>query len=145
MVVWKYRFVPALLISLSGYIMPVLVSTTVIVCINLTQVEAYVEIKDDYILSIVTRILILLGKCGILLILYKRRLGFTFLSNYTTIPFVRENTGVFLYIIVVFIGMVYRHSFRDSVFSAVMPIQMLSMATILFIFVMLRKELSIQR
>lgn len=145
MCVWKYRFVPALLIALSGYIMPAVVSTTVIVFINFSQADAYIDIKDDLTISNVTRFFILLGIWGFILILYKQRLGFTFLSHYTRIPFVRENAGVYLYMVVVLIGMIYRHAFRDNVFSAVMPIQMLSMATILFIYVMLSKELGLQR
>src|SRR4051812_31385690 len=47
MCVWKYRFVPALLIALSGYMMSALVSTTVMVCIDFTQAGAYIDIKDD--------------------------------------------------------------------------------------------------
>ncbi|WP_204787597.1 hypothetical protein [Paenibacillus oryzisoli] len=145
MCVWKYRFVPALLIALSGYIMPVLISTTVIVCISLTQDEVYNVMKNDSAIFYVTRLFILLGVVTFLMTLYKRRLGFTFLSHYTRIPFNRENVGAYLYMIVVIIGMVYRHAFSDNVFSVVMPIQLLSMATILFFYVMLSKELGIQR
>ncbi|CAN7705541.1 hypothetical protein LJR153_005762 [Paenibacillus sp. LjRoot153] len=145
MCVWKYRFVPALLIALSGYIMPVLISTTVIVCINITQDEAYNVIKNDLTITYVTGFFILLGKLTFLMTLYKGRLGFTFLSHYTRIPFNRENVGVYLYMIVVIIGMIYRHALSDNVFSVVMPIQLLSMATILFLYVMLSKELGFQR
>lgn len=145
MCVCKYRFIPALLTALSGYMMSALVSTAVIVCINFTQVEAYMDIKDDLTISIVTRIFIVLAKCGLLLLLYKQRLGFTFLCHYTRIPFVVENAGVYLYMIVLFIGMIYRHAFRDHVFSAIMPIQILSMATILFIYFTLSKEFGFQR
>ncbi|WP_141692689.1 hypothetical protein [Paenibacillus pectinilyticus] len=140
MFVWKYQFVPALFIAISGYIMAALVSTLVIVCVNFTQAEAYIDIKDDLLISIVTRCLILAAKCGFLLALYKLRLGFTFISNYTKIPLGKENVGIYLYIIVAVIGMVYRNAFRDHVFSAVMPIQMLSMAIVLFLYVMLSKE-----
>jgi hypothetical protein len=145
MCVWKYRFVPALLIALSGYIMPVLISTTVIVFVDFTQDEAYNVIKNDLTITYVTSFLIQLSKFVFLMTLYKRRLGFTFLSHYTRIPFNRANVGAYLYMIVVIIGMIYRHALSDNVFSVVMPIQLLSMATILFIYVMLSKELGFQR
>ncbi len=125
--------------------MPVLISTTVIVCISLTQDEVYNVFKNDLTLFCVTRFFILLGVIAFLMTLHKRRLGFTFLSHYTRIPFNRENVGAYLYMIVVIIGMIYRHSLSDNVFSVVMPIQLLSMATILFIYVMLSKELGFQR
>lgn len=145
MVVWKYRLVPALLISLSGYIMCTFVSTIASVCIDLSQTANYAEMKTNPVIVDVVRYVILLAKLSVLYILYKMRLGFTFLSNYTRIPFNRENAGVYLFIAVVLVGMVYRHSYPGSVFSVAMPIQMLSMAMVLFLYTMLGKELGFQR
>lgn len=123
----------------------VLVSTTTIVSMDFAHAKAYIDVKDDFTISMVARFFILLAKCGLIFFLYKKRLGFTFLTHYTKIPLVRENAGEYLYMIVLIVGMFYRHALRDHVFSAVMPIQMLSMAVFLFIYVMLSKELSFQR
>lgn len=145
MVVWKYRLVPALLISLSGFILSTCVSTIVNVCINLSHPADYVELINNHVVIIVAVNVAILAKFGVLFILYKMRLGFTFLSNYTRIPFNLDNAGVYLFIAVVLVGMVYRHSYPGSVFNVAMPIQMLSMAMVLFLYTMLGKELGIQR
>ncbi|WP_310501229.1 hypothetical protein [Paenibacillus qinlingensis] len=144
-VVWKYRFVPALLMALSGYVMCAFISTTVIVSLNSTQSAEFLEMRNNPVIVNATRAIVVVVKFGILFGLYKFRLGFTFLSNYTKIPLVRENIGVYLFIIVVLLGLIYRHSYPASVYSVAMPIQMLSMAVILFLYTMLGKELSFQR
>lgn len=145
MMVWKFSLVPTLIIALSGYILSVIVSTIVLVCYDLTDLAAYTDIKDDTLTTNLILLLTVMTKFGVLLAIHKLRLGFTFLSNYTRIPLTRENAGFYLFIVVVIIGITYRHSYPDSVLSALMPIQMLSMATVLFIYVMLGKELGFQR
>jgi hypothetical protein len=145
MMVWKFSLVPTLIIALSGYILSVIVSTTVLFCCDLTDLAAYTDIKDDSLTTNLILLLTIMTKCGVLLAIHKLRLGFTFLSNYTRIPLTRENAGFYLFIVVVIIGITYRYSYPDSVLSALMPIQLLSMATVLFIYVMLGKELGFQR
>jgi hypothetical protein len=145
MVVWRFTLVPALIIALSGYILSIIVSTAVLIFCELTEFVTYANMKDDLLTTNIILLLTVMVKCSVLLAIHKLRLGFTFLSNYTRIPLTKENAGFYLFIIVVIIGSAYRHSYPDSVLSALMPIQMLSIATALFIYVMLGKELGFQR
>ncbi|NQX68739.1 hypothetical protein HQN90_21675 [Paenibacillus alba] len=144
-VVWKFSVVPSLLIALSGYILSVIVSTAVLISCEMTEFISYADFGSDSKIANVTLMLILMAKCSVLYLIIKLRLGFTFLSNYTRIPFTPANVGFYLFIAVVIIGITNRHSYADNVLSALMPIQMLSMATVLFLCVMLGKELGFQR
>ncbi|SDN29919.1 hypothetical protein SAMN04487897_102431 [Paenibacillus sp. yr247] len=145
MAVWKFNLVPALIIALSGYILSVIVATGVLIGCELTQFTDYANMKDDPLTTVIILLLTVMAKCSVLLAIIKLRLGFTFLSNYTRIPLTQENVGFYLFIVVVILGIAYRHSYPYSVLSALMPIQMLSIAIVLFIYVMLGKELGFQR
>lgn len=145
MFVWKFSLVPSLIIALSGYIMSVLVSTVVLISCDLTQVATYIDVKSDPLIADMILMLTVLAKCGVLIAIHKLRLGFTFLTNYTRIPPNQENAGFYLFIIVVILGIAYRHTYPESALSALMPIQMLSMGTVLFLYVMLGKELGFGR
>lgn len=125
--------------------MSVLVSTVVLISYDLTQVAPYIDMKSDPLMTNMILLLTVLAKCGVLITIHKLRLGFTFLTNYTRIPPNQENAGFYLFIIVVILGIAYRHTYPDNVLSALMPIQMLSMGTLLFLYVMLGKELGFGR
>ncbi|WNR43696.1 hypothetical protein [Paenibacillus roseipurpureus] len=143
--VWRYRLVPALLIALSGYIITAILGTCVLVCMEMMKVVSYPEVMNRPVDVILIRIISLLAKCAFFFTLSKFRLGFTFLSNYTSIPFTRENAGVYSFILVVLLGIAYRHVYPNSAYSVIMPIQMLIMATLLFIYATLSKEISFHR
>ncbi|TXK85278.1 hypothetical protein [Paenibacillus sp. N3.4] len=143
--VWKFSIVPAILIALSGYICSVIASTGVLIFCDMTQLIAYAGMEESPLTLNLMLLFTLLAKSGVLLVLIKRRLGFTFLTNYTTLPLSKANIGLYLFIIVVFLGIVFRQAYADNVISALMPFQMLSMATVLFLYVMLSKELGFQR
>lgn len=143
--VWRFYTIPAIILALSGYILSIIVSTGVLAIWELTPFTSYADMKDDPGESVIILLLAICLKCGILVGIHKLRLGFTFLTHYTRILPTKENAGFYLFIIVVIIGIVYRQSYPDSVLSALMPIQMLGIATALFIYVMLGKELSFQR
>lgn len=145
MIVWKFSLVPALIIALSGYILSVIVTTSILFFCVVTQVAAFADLKEDNLTTNIILLFIVLVKFGLVMAIRKRRLGFTFLSNYTKISLNSENAGFYLFIIVVILGIAYRQTYPGSVLSALMPIEMLSMAIVLFIYVMLGKELSFQR
>ncbi|UKS24766.1 hypothetical protein LOZ80_24560 [Paenibacillus sp. HWE-109] len=145
MIVWKFSLVPSLIIALSGYFLSIIVSTGVLIGCDMMDWISYAELETDLNTSTMVLLIALIAKFTMLFALLKLRLGFTFLTHYTRIPFTHENAGFYLFIIVVIIGITYRHSYPDSVLSALMPIQMLSVATVLFIYVMLSKELRFQR
>ncbi|MEW9699828.1 hypothetical protein [Paenibacillus sp. SI8] len=137
----KFQVVPAILIALSGYIMSVIIFTGVIILCDITGIIAYPAVDEDPITITLLIALGLFAKCGVILAMLRFRFGFTFLTNYTTIKLCKENAGFYLFILVVMIGIAYRSELQDNMLSALMPIQMLSMATIIFIYMTLRKEL----
>lgn len=143
--VWKFYPIPAVILALSGYILSVIVSTGVFAIWELTPLTSYADLKNAPDKLVIILLLALCVKCSILVGIHKLRLGFTFLTHYTRILPTKENAGFYLFIIVVIVGIIYRHSYPDSVLSALMPIQLLGIATALFIYVMLGKELSFQR
>ncbi|MEB4799275.1 hypothetical protein P5G65_36025 [Paenibacillus chondroitinus] len=143
--VWRFFPIPAVILALSGYILSVIVSTGVYAIWELTPLTSYAAMKNKPDEFVIVLLLVLGAKCGILAGIHKLRLGFTFLTHYTRIMPTKENAGFYLFIIVVIVGIIYRHSYPNSVLSALMPIQLLGIATALFIYVMLGKELSFQR
>ncbi|MFD0697932.1 hypothetical protein ACFQZT_28050 [Paenibacillus sp. GCM10027628] len=139
----KFSPVPAMLIALSGYIMSVIVSTGVIHLCDSTGILSYSAAKEDPLTSSMLLILAIIAKCGIIIAMIKFRLGFTFLTHYSKIKLCKENAGFYLFILTAIVGIFYRNTMQDSTWSALMPFQMLSMATVIFIYVTLRKELGV--
>lgn len=143
--VWKFTVVPAIIIALSGYILSIIVTTGILLICEWISTASYSELIVDPKASVTIMLMSFGAKCGVLLVMHRLRLGFTFLSHYTRIPLTKENVGFYLYIIVVIVGILYRHSYPDNVISALMPVQLLGMSTALFVYVMLGKEFGFQR
>ncbi|MBD0379875.1 hypothetical protein [Paenibacillus sedimenti] len=137
----KFSPVPAMLIALSGYLVSVIVSTVVIFLCDRTGLLTFSSAKEDPLTSNMLLMLAIIAKFGIIFAMMKFRLGFTFLSHYSKIKLCKENAGFYLFILTAIVGIVYQNTLQSSTLSALMPFQMMSMATVIFIYVTLRKEL----
>jgi hypothetical protein len=137
----KFHAVPAMLIALSGYIMSVIVSTAVIIFCDITDMMDYPAVYKNLFTSNLMLVLGIIVKCCVILAMIRFRLGFTFLAHYSKIKLCKENAGFYLFILIAIVGIAYRNTLQENMLSALMPIQMLGMATIIFVYVTLRKEL----
>ncbi|MDD9266420.1 hypothetical protein ACFPES_05170 [Paenibacillus sp. GCM10023248] len=145
MAVWKFRLIPAIVIAVSGYVVSIIVSTGVLLLCQWVSLTPYTELLANPQASVTVLTMILIAKCAVLIGMRKLRLGFTFLTHYTRIPLSKENAGFYLYIAVVIVGILHRHASPENVISALMPVQLLGMATVLFVYAMLSKEFRFQR
>ncbi|MFC5449645.1 hypothetical protein [Paenibacillus aestuarii] len=141
----KFNLIPAVLLALSGYMMSVIVSTAVIFVCDKTGLVSYSGLQEDS-MALASSMLMLLGigvKCLVLLGMVRLRLGFTFLTHYYRITLCKENAGFYLFILTVLIGIGFGNTLENNTLSALMPVQILSIATALFIYVTLREEFGI--
>lgn len=137
----KFRPIAALLIALSGYTFSVFISTGVTIICDKFGVVSNSAIQDNNLLFNFMVVLTCAAKLLAVSALHRFRWGFTFLAHYSKITFSKENLVLFGFMGIAIMGILFCDTIHASLLAGAMSIHTLSMATIFFIYMTLRKEL----